>query len=272
MSGAELEFFKQAIEKIKANNYFEAISILDNIILSSSTAYSISTNCNLNINEWEFFEDISHCEKTVNQKNNCYSGYLALSLLFKLVGNNDRRKIFLQKALKINNTISRIWRDYGETSFQLGNIREAFQQFQEAISINPKDTISFEGLGLCYYYLDEPFKAIPPLKKALEISPENHRIMNDLAFIFSEIGELKDAKEIIGKALELEKDNNIYLDTFASILFLEEQYDESLKIFEKILANSPKDWEVSWDILINVYENLGLHAKAKIIEEKLHIK
>lgn len=272
MASSGLEFFKQAIEKIKEEAYFEAVNLFDSFILSSNPIYSISSNPNYNISEWEFFEDISSCEKRVNNKNDCYSGYLALSLLFKIVGNLDRRKIFLQKALKVNNTTSRLWRDYGETSFQLGDIREASQHFQEAVSIDPKDSIAFEGIGLCYYYLDEPFKALPPLKKALGMDPDNHFIMNNIAFILSEIGDIEEAKEYINNALKLAPENNIYLDTYASILFLEEKFEESLKIFEKILANNPKDFEVSWDILTNLYDTLGLHAKAKIIEEKLHIK
>ncbi|MCK5045900.1 MAG: hypothetical protein KAS22_04925, partial [Candidatus Heimdallarchaeota archaeon] len=90
-------------------------------------------------------------------------------------------------------------------------------------------------------------------------------------FILSELGELSEAKKLIKKTLKLEANNNIYLDTYACVLFLQEKYQESLKIFEKILVNKPKEWEVSWDILSHLYEILGLHVKAKQIEEKLFI-
>ena len=106
----------------------------------------------------------------------------------------------------------------------MGNIREALQQFQEALTLDSHDTVAMEGLGLCYYYLDEPFKALTPLKKALETDSLNHAIMNNLAFILSEIGELSEAKKFVNKALDLHDNSIIYWDTLASILFLEENY------------------------------------------------
>lgn len=266
------DFFKLALEKIKISEYDEALAICDKVITKDFPVYSISNTYSFEISEWEFFDDISSCEKSINKDKDCYKGYLALSMLFKIAGNTDRRKIFLQKALGINITINRIWRDFGETSFHLGNVRDALQKFQEAISLDQNDSVSFEGVGLCYYYLDEPFKALTPLKRALEINPLNHAIMNNLSFILSEIGDLDDAMVVIKKALELYNTSNVYWDTYASILFLQEKHEESLKIFEKILENNPKDWEISWDILTSIYNALGLRVKAKIIEEKLHLK
>ncbi|MFW9924929.1 MAG: tetratricopeptide repeat protein, partial [Candidatus Thorarchaeota archaeon] len=222
--------------------------------------------------EWEYLDQISKCERIVANTDSCYQGYLALSLLFKVASNLERRKTHIQEALKINNTINRIWREYAETNYQLGNMSIALQQFQEAIRIDTKDAISFEGIGLCYYYLDEPFKALNPLKKALTFQPENHIIMNHLSFILSEIGEVDEAHDLILQALELKPNNNIYLDTYACILFLQDKHEQSLKVFERILENKPKEWEVSWDILFNVYDTLGLHVKAKQIEEKMQIK
>jgi len=266
------DFFKMALEKIKTNNYDEAIAVCDKKIAEKYPVYSITHSNSFEISEWEFFDDISNCEKSVGKSNDCYKGYYAMSILFKIAGNNDRRLLYLQKAMKINNTVNRIWRDFGETSFQLGNIRDALQKFQEAIAIDQNDSISFEGVGLCYYYLDEPFKSLTPLKRALDIDPDNHAVMNNLSFILSEIGDIDEAHDLIKKALELQETNNVYLDTYASILFLQEKYDEALQIFEKILDNNPKDWEISWDILTSIYNNLGLHVKAKMVEEKLHLK
>lgn len=264
--------FKLALDKIKNSEYDEALAICDKVISEKLLVYSITNSNSFEISEWEFFDDISTCEKSVSKDKSCYKGYLALSMLFKIAGNTDRRKIFLQKAMDVNNTINRIWRDFGETSFHMGNVPDALQKFQEAITIDQNDSVSFEGIGLCYYYLDEPFKSLPPLKKALTINPINHAVMNNLAFILSEIGNLDEAMELIKKALELHDKSNVYWDTCASILYLQEKYDESLKIFEKILENNPQDWEISWDILISIYNYFGLQAKVKLIEKKIELK
>lgn len=271
MVEAGIETFERAVKHIKNGNYTKAIELFDKLISALNHNSSIVTRNNFIISEFEYLNDISDCEKKVNNCKNPYEGYIALSLLFKLAGNNDRRKIFIRKALKLNSTNARIWRDYGETDFHLGNIREALQHFQEAIVMDNKDSISLEGLGLCYYYLDEPIKAISPLRKALSFNPNNHSIMNHLAFLLSEVGELEEALTLIQQALVLDKGNIIYQDTYACILFLQEKYDEALKTFEEILDQNPKDIEISWDILFNLYEIKGLHVKAKQLEEKLRM-
>ncbi len=270
MAGDGKEKFGMAIKKIKSQKYLEAIKLFDDIISSYTPVSSILNQINFSISEWEYIDDITLIEREINTKTS-FDAYLALSLLFKIVQNNERRKDYIQKAMKLNSNNYRIWREYGETTFQLGNIRQALQQFQEAVNLNFNDSYCHESIGLCYYYLDEPIKAISPLRKALSLDSTNHYIMNHLSFILSEIGELDEAHDLILQALELDKGNNIYLDTYACILFLQEKYNQSLIIFEKILDNKPNDWEISWDILSNLYEILGLHVKAKQMEEKLNL-
>jgi tetratricopeptide (TPR) repeat protein len=266
-----LELFQNGLESLKEGKFQSAIDFFDQFIQKTSEINTVIAKNSFGLSEWEFINEISHCEKKLNSGKTPFNGLLALSLVFKIVGNNDRRFMFLKKALKIDSNNHRIWREYAETSFQLGDMRNALQYFQEAINFEPNDSFSLEGIGLCYYYLDEPIKAVQPLQKALTFDARNHVILNHLAFILSELGELDEAFKHIQNALELDKDNNIYLDTFACILFLQEKYEESLKTFEKILNNKPNEWEVSWDILTNLYNIMGLHAKAKQLEEKLLI-
>ncbi|NHK31115.1 MAG: hypothetical protein FK730_07165 [Asgard group archaeon] len=266
-----LELFQNGLEKLKKGQFQSAIDFFDQFIQKSTKINTVIAKKSSGLSEWEFINEISNCEKKLNSGKTPFEGLLALSLVFKIVGNNDRRFMFLKKALKINSNNYRIWKEYAETSFQLGDMRNALQYFQEAINFTPNDSFSLEGIGLCYYYLDEPLKAVQPLQRALSFDTKNHVILNHLAFILSELGELEEAYEHIRNALELDENNNIYLDTFACILFLQEKYKESLNIFEKILNNKPNEWEVSWDILTNLYNIMGLHAKAKQLEEKLLI-
>ena len=264
------EIFRTALESIQQGKYKKAIKLIDSFFQATGEVESLVKQSSVCFNEWEYINEISICEKTVNNHNSTFEGYLALSLVFKLVNNSERRLMYIDKASKINSNNFRIWREKGETAYKLGDIQKALHCFQEAINFNNKDPFCFEGIGLCYYYLDEPMKAINPLRKALELDPNNHCIMNHLSFLLSEMGELEEALTLIQKALQYDDKNNIYLDTYASILFLQEKYKESLEIFERILNNNPKNWEVSWDILAKLYKKLGLHVKAKQIEERLY--
>ncbi|NHJ46397.1 MAG: tetratricopeptide repeat protein [Asgard group archaeon] len=269
MTGSGTDDFKKALNFIKQEKFKKAINILDLIINEYMPMTNVVVKNTFKISEWEYIDDISYCEKQINGKQQTFNGLLSVSLVFKIVGNNDRRLIFLKKALTIDSNNYRIWKEYAETAFQLGKMRNALQYFKEANNFKPDDPFTLEGIGLCYYYLDEPIKAVQPLKRSLDATKNNHIVMNHLAFILSELGELDNAEKLIIDALEIEKKNNIYLDTYACILFLQERYNEALKIFEKILGNNPREYEVSWDILQNLYNVLGLHVKAKQLEEKL---
>jgi tetratricopeptide (TPR) repeat protein len=271
MTETGIEKFENALNCTKKGEYQKACNILDDLILSSVSVYSIVSQEIFKINEWEFLQDITDCERKVNTDKPNFDGYMALGFLFKIAGNTERRNMFIQKALKINSINARVWREYGESEFHLGNIRQSLLHFQEAVNLDADDFISYEGIGLCFYYLDEPIKAISPLKKSMSLLPKNHIVMNHLAFILSELGELNEAEDLIKEALKIKASNNVYLDTYACILFLQERYQESLKTFEKILVNKPKEWEISWDILTQLYDVLGLHVKAKQIEEKLFL-
>jgi tetratricopeptide (TPR) repeat protein len=271
MTKTGIEKFEIALKCTKDGDYKKACSLYDELIQTSVSVYSIVSQDTFKINEWEYLHDISECEKKVHTEKPDFDACMAIGFLFKVAGNNERRNMFIQKALKINSNHPRVWREYGETEFHLGNIRQALIHFQEAVNLDTEDFISYEGIGLCFYYLDEPIKAISPLRKSLSIFKDNHIVMNHLAFILSELGELNEAEMLIKKALKFEEKNNVYLDTYACILFLQEKYQESLKTFEKILVNKPREWEISWDILSHLYEILGLHVKAKQIEEKLYL-
>jgi tetratricopeptide (TPR) repeat protein len=275
MNETGVKLFKKALKEIKNSNHQEAISILDQIIKNDNPFYSIISPDMQKLNEWKYYDEITKCEKAICNGHQKIDSCLALSLIHKLTGNFERREKFLKMALEIlkdNNSWeedARIYRELAETKYHLGKIEKALMLFQKAVLNNQNDYISLEGMGLCYYYLDLPTKAIKPLERALERIPENHLILNRLAFIYSELGEIEKAKPMIKKAIELDNGNIVYWDTYACILFLEKNYTESLKIFEKIMNSNPDEGIVSWHILMHLYEELGMKGRARVIEQKI---
>ncbi|MEA2071374.1 MAG: hypothetical protein U9O98_08800 [Asgard group archaeon] len=272
MNKTGIDLFNEAISSIKKNAFADAINKIKKILHHKKEFESIIPRNNYIFNEFQYLDDLSLCEKTIENGNQCYKAYLALSLIYKTVGNKGRAINFLEKAIEFNDAEYFAWRLHGQLAFQQGDIETAKDSFYQSLKINPEDVLSLEGVGLCYYYLDEPLRSLKPLQKALDINPKNHVILNRLAFINMEIGKLDEAHHLIKKALKLNKKKINYWDTLACILFLKEEHDKSLEIFEKILKKNPEDHEVSWHILANLYDSLGLHAKAKIIESKMPIR
>lgn len=267
-TGATL--FKKALKKIKAKKFQKAIELFEKS-LNGNVKYPsiILPESRLQINEWDFFEDISQCEKIVQNGSESFNAYYALVLLFKITGNHDRRKRYLEKAITMDEDQAKAWREIGEVYLHQGKMKKALKHFFQATTLDSQDSLAYEGMALSYFYLDNPMNAVSPLRKALELDPNNPVLLNRLAYVLSELGKLEEAKEQIIKCLKLDDSKIAYWDTYACILFLEENYREALEVFEKILAKNPKDSEVSWDILTQLYKVFGLHARARVTRDKL---
>jgi len=68
MLGSGKQHFTEAIQLTKSGNYDEAIGFYDKAINSLGNVYSLVSRVNFTINEWEFFDDITFCEKNINSK------------------------------------------------------------------------------------------------------------------------------------------------------------------------------------------------------------
>ncbi|MBD3190034.1 MAG: tetratricopeptide repeat protein [Candidatus Heimdallarchaeota archaeon] len=262
--------FKKALKKIKARKFRKAIELFEKTLNGNIEHQSIVLpETRVKINEWEFLDQISQCEKEIQNGSESFNAYYALVLLFKITDNHERRKKYLEKAISMDEEQAKAWREIGEVYLHQGKMKKALKHFFQAATLDAHDPLAYEGMALSYFYLDDPMNAITPLRKAIELDPDNPILLHRLAYVLTELGKLEEAKEHIIKCLKIDDSKIPYWDTYACILFLEENYREALEVFEKILSQNPKDSEVSWDILTQVYKVFGMHARAKITRNKL---
>ncbi len=81
--------------------------------------------------------------------------------------------------------------------------QKAEQQFQAALKINPRDFMSYLGLGNVYYQMQEFARAINNYKRSLAINPYFYKAYFNLGIVYKEMGKSQEAEEEFKKVLRL---------------------------------------------------------------------
>ena len=120
------------------------------------------------------------------------------------------------------------------------NSLEAEKAFNAALAADPDNEDAVTQLAVLYAELGDSKRAVEKLKVATSKNP-NERMLSLLAEQYEQLHDYKNAAEVLRKALELAPDNGKIVRGLAQDLMISEQFDESLKIWEQIAADEPRD-------------------------------
>jgi tetratricopeptide (TPR) repeat protein len=94
-------------------------------------------------------------------------------------------------------------------------------------------------LGDAYNGLGDYIKSDAAYETVLSNDPENANVLNNYSYFLSLRKEKLDkAKQMAGKLIEKNPDNPTYLDTYAWILYMMEDYQQARKYLEKAAVNA----------------------------------
>ena len=126
----------------------------------------------------------------------------------------------------------------GFSGFQLSKYEQSKKSLEMGLSILPKndklqsDFLTF--LGETYYNLGDKKKAYDCFDKLIDIDPNNIMVLNNYSYYLSlDKQNLDRAKSMSYSTIMMEPENPTYLDTYAWILFEMKSYSESLKYIKK---------------------------------------
>ena len=84
-----------------------------------------------------------------------------------------------------------------------GRHKEAIEQWEAAVKINPRDFSSRRALGLAYAEQGFPIeKSVAQLERAIEINPAHLRTLDDLSAIYARAGRFDEQLSLLKKALD----------------------------------------------------------------------
>jgi len=180
-------------------------------------------------------------------------------------------------------------------------VKRAIEQYKKVSEKEPADLDTWLMLGRLYKVAQNSVDSEKAYKKALELDANNEDAMTGLAMVYADLGDNKGASEMLRrvtekspsmrtltalagayeqmreyglaaeslkKALELSPGSNPELKrALAQNLMLAEQFDESLKVYEELLAEDPEDAQSQLRIS-QIYRQKHDFAKAREASRK----
>ena len=150
----------------------------------------------------------------------------------------DRAFEFIQKALRLDNSLGRAYQIGGEVFLWKKQHEKAISYYRKAIALSPNDADGFYGLSN----------------------------------VLSWAGQVDEAKEIIKKAMLLNPMYPVwYLWSLGHAHFLNREYEEAIDTFTELLSRN-ENFLPAYPYLAAIYQELGREEEARIHMEKLNEK
>lgn len=223
-------------------------------------------------------EAIEFLKKAVNVDPNYHAAHYVLCLSYKLVNQLD----LAEKELLIANSLKPLFAyghvELGEVYYKLGNLAKAKSELEIGIKLKPDYPYAFFLLGKAYRDNKEYKNAIEYFNRANELIESGYsKALFEMAMIYSEMREFGNAldtlrrieyfysdDEGLNKGLELygtfyesNKKNPVFLQNYAYIYFLKDDYENAIKYFTKSLEIYKSNFKCNYELGIS-YKNLPI--------------
>jgi tetratricopeptide (TPR) repeat protein len=206
---------------------------------------------------------IQQLERAVELRPNYVEAYMQLSQVAADMGNQDRAEILLNKALKLaqrDALAARVLIQRGNLFRTQEKYGAAIDDFNRAISLDPRNLAAYIGLGETYRDQGEPEQAIDRYRAALLLDGTYVDAHVKLGNAYYEAGRFDEALASYQRATELQPQTGWLLllvgDTFMDL----GQADEALGVYQEALAAQPSYEEDPGFVsrLASVYQAQGL--------------
>lgn len=198
------------------------------------------------------------------------AGILTALLAFYLLGTISRNNVWKNEcsfwsdtALKApDSDLSRY--NLGLALLEKGEsdqaIKQAIQEFQTAVSLNPKEDRAYHNLGMAYLALNSPDLAIGHFQTALKLRPNRAETYFGLGFAYMKKGLTDKAVEQYRKGLKL-KPNDVQARRNIGHAFLAKgMTKEAIEQYQTALKIEPKNADIYND-LRKIYSKSGASDK-----------
>lgn len=179
----------------------------------------------------------------------------------------------LETAIEINPNIASYWsllgssygklaRYYREYYYgELGYYEKEISAYEQAIAVNPQDSVLYVQLGLAWRKVGRYEEAITAISKAIEIEPDLPILYNDRAIVYTTSRQYENALADYNQAISL---NPLFVRAYnnrgATYDYLE-QYDKAIADYNKAISIDP-DYASPYKNRGNTYYSLGQYDKA----------
>jgi Cytochrome c biogenesis factor len=189
----------------------------------------------------------------------------------RMIGDSQQGRVneeMLKKAIEQYQKIAEKTPADTETWLMLGRLQkiaqnsvEAEKAYKKVLALDEGNEDALTGLAMVYSDLGDSRQATELLRKVAEKSP-SLRTLTALASTYEQMRDYALAAETLKRTLELSPDNVEVKKAYAQNLLLSDRLNDSLKVYEELVQEDPKDVQSQLRIS-QIYRQQKNFAKAR---------
>ncbi len=117
----------------------------------------------------------------------------------------------------------------------LDRVKDAVAAYLRALQLNPKDALSAQNLGVAYLRLDDLENAIKFCRLSVELNPQSGPGWSNLAVALETAKRYKEAEEAYRRALELDSTHIELAVSLANNLIVQQRFSEARSVMDQVV-------------------------------------
>lgn len=234
--GKAIEYYKQALK------------------LDPTAGFLLEELSDLYVQAGRLSDAVTEAEDLLKQNPDNLDARRMLGRIYtRMIGDPQQNKIneeMLRKSIEQYHKITQkapkdleSWLILGRLQRVARNSVEAEKAYKSVIELDANNDEALIGLAMVYSDVGDTKNAITMLKRATDRNP-NPRSLAALAGSYEQMRDYASATQIWRRTLELAPDNGRVKRALAQSLVFTDQYDESLKLYNELASEDPKDFQV----------------------------
>jgi tetratricopeptide (TPR) repeat protein len=190
---------------------------------------------------------IEYYEKALLAQPNDATTLGTLAGLYDKLGNEDRKIEYLRRASEAAPDVHRYKTQLGAAYMKRRDFANALPVFEDLTRTFPDQAAYWQNLGLVLSQIPERKKEAPAaLEKALELKGDDAYICGILAQVHNDLGDHQKAISLVKRGLDAKvgQEPLLYYQWGAALSKLG-AYDESISMFERVVATRDPQWSDS---------------------------
>ena len=251
-----------------ANDYNEK---LDRITTGSPEAVQYYVEAEKYYVQGDFKGSIQVLERAIKEDPSYARAYLKMADNYEYLGEYDKQRASLQKALALADRVSEKDRFFiqGYASSALNESPlQTIANYKKLIDLDPEGEEGHILLGATYRNIEEWDLSREQIDKVLTINPRNALAIENRVFLDSCQGRYKEAVELCLANAETAINKTVFLKQLPLLGLIQGQYDQASSELEKALASEPEDIDLL-ELKGNLYHLKGNLASARRLYEQI---
>ena len=191
------------------------------------------------------------CERAVKLDGKLAQAHICLGAVYTGTGAHEKAVEELSRALEIEPTNDKAYRDLGYTQEQLRQLDAAERTYRRAIQLRPHYWAGYTWLGGFYYHQARYVEAAEQFWQVVSLAPDNFRGYYSLGGIYLAQGRYAQAVAMLERSVGLRPSAEAY-SNLGTAYFSLQRYQEAAHTYEKAVKLSPENY-LLWGNLADAY-------------------